>query len=204
MSWPARQSSSCSRRLSARACSPARDLSRPDPRGTPGVGGCGHRSSTRSSSSVRACLRRGLSVCIGRNGSDRRDQRGQAALPSKGDLFADLDATALARTYEAGERRVCRFSPMSTGSVGRWRISRRPVQRSRCRSSERTSRSTPRCGRCPAHGRRLCPADRCRPRRCRVERLPCARQAGGSRCPIEIHDEHELERPSLSGAISSV
>ena len=37
-----RQSSSCSRRLPARACSPARDLSRPDPRGTPGVGGCGH------------------------------------------------------------------------------------------------------------------------------------------------------------------
>ena len=42
VSWPARQSSSCSRRLPARACSPARDLSRPDPRGTPGVGGCGH------------------------------------------------------------------------------------------------------------------------------------------------------------------
>ena len=60
------------------------------------------RSSTRSSSSVRPASDAGFRSALAGTDPIAVISEVKRRSPSKGDLFADLDATALARTYEAG------------------------------------------------------------------------------------------------------
>ena len=96
---------------------------------------CGHLDrSTRPSSSVQPTSDAGSAA--GRNDSIAViSEVGDARL---GDLFADLDACCTARTHDAVGHRLSVLTDVDWFGGPR-RISRRPVQRSRCRSSERTS-----------------------------------------------------------------